>query len=189
MQAARLHEQTHTLDHQHEPRHYGGMTEGENAAGRAWARGRRVHASWGAGIAGSLGKMRPTEVEAAWAALAGASACLGGIILDRSGTLDDGIDEPERTRVKAALLDARVARDALTDELHREALRLGIALFDLDPDREYGSMPELRVVVRDGLAGADGLADVLSLDDGALLPLASRLRDGFEAVAQALPGN
>ena len=133
--------------------------------------------------------MKPTEVEAAWAALAGASACLGGLILDQSGRLDDAIDEPERTQAKAAMLDAQAARDALADALRGEALRLGVALFDLDPNREYPSLLELRVVVRDGLAGADGLADVLSLDDGGLVPLASRLRAGFEAVAQALPSN
>jgi hypothetical protein len=133
--------------------------------------------------------MKPTEVEAAWAALAGASACLGGLMLDRSGDLDDAIDEPERTQVKAALLDARAARDALADVLHGEALDLGVALFDLDANREYASLLELRVVVRDGLAGADGLADVLSLDDGELVPLASRLRAGFEAIAQTLPSN
>jgi hypothetical protein len=114
-------------------------------------------------FAGSLEGVKPAEVEAAWAALAGASACLGGLILDQSGRLDDAIDEPERTQAKAALLDAQAARDA--------------------------SLIELRVVVRDGLAGADGLADVLSLDDGGLVPLASRLRAGFEAVAQALPSN
>ena len=34
--------------------------------------------------------------------------------------------------------------------------------------------------------GADGLADVLSLDEGDLVPHASRLRDGFERVAEAL---
>lgn len=133
--------------------------------------------------------MNRTEVEAAWAALAGASACLGGLILDQSGILDDSIDEPERTQAKAALLDARDARDVLADALHREALRISLALFDLDPNREYASLLELRVVVRDGLAGADGLADVLSLDEGELVPLATRLRSGFEAVAQALPGN
>jgi len=49
------------------------------------------------------------------------------------------------------------------------------------------SLLELRDVVRDGLAEADGVADVLALDDGELVPLASRLRAGFEAVAQALP--
>ena len=132
--------------------------------------------------------MKQTEVESAWAALAGASACLDGLILDRSGVLDDAIDEPEQTQMKAALLDARAARDALADVLHGEALRLGVALFDLDANREYASLLELRVVVRDGLAGADGLAEVLSLDDpgGELVPLASRLRDGFQAVAQAL---
>jgi hypothetical protein len=133
--------------------------------------------------------VKPTEVEAAWATLAGASACLGGLILDQSGGLADAIDEPERTQVRAALLDARAARDALADALHREALRLGVALFDLDANREYASLLELRVVVRDGLAGTDGLADVLSLDDGGLVPLASRLRAGFEAVAEALPSN
>ena len=75
-------------------------------------------------VADSLEGMKPTEVEAAWAALAGASACLGGLILDQSGVLDDAIDEPGRTQVKAALLDARAARDALASALHREALRL-----------------------------------------------------------------
>jgi hypothetical protein len=131
--------------------------------------------------------MKPTEVEAAWAALAGASACLGGLVLDQSGVLADAIDEPERAEVKAALLEARVARDALAEALHREALRLGVALFDLDPNREYTSLLELLVVIRDGLAGADGLADVLSLDDGELVPLASRVRSGFQAVADAVP--
>lgn len=131
--------------------------------------------------------MNPTEVEAAWAALSGASACLGGLVLDQSGVLADAIDEPERAEVKAALLEARVARDALADALHREALRLGVALFDLDPNREYASLLELHVVIRDGLAGADGLADVLSLDDGQLVPLASRVRSGFQAVADAVP--
>jgi hypothetical protein len=130
--------------------------------------------------------MRQAEVEAAWAALSGASACLGGLILDRSGVLDDAIDEPERTQAKAALLDARAARDTLAAALHREALNLGVALFDPDANREYASLLELRVVLRDGVAGADGLADVLSLDDGDLVPYASRLRDGFERVAQAL---
>ena len=130
--------------------------------------------------------MRPTEVETAWAALAGASACLGALILDRSQVLDEAIDEPERTQVKTALLDARAARDALADALHQEALSLGVALFDLDANREYANLLELRVVVRDGLAGADGLADVLSLDNGELVPFASRLRAGFEEVAQAL---
>jgi len=133
--------------------------------------------------------MRPSKVEAAWATLAGASACLGGLILDQSGRLDDAIDEPERSQVKAALLDARAARDALVEVLHREALNLGVALFDPSPNRECASLLELRVVVRDGLASADGLADVLSLDDGEFVPLASRLRAGFEAVAQALPGD
>ena len=149
--------------------------------------------SWQTGIsfAGSLGVMRPTEVEAAWAALAGASACLGALILDPSGVRNDAIDEPVRTQVEAALLDARAARDELVDVLHGEALNLGVALFDLGVNREYASLPELRDVVHDGLAGADGLAEVLSLDDpgGELVPLASRLRDGFEAVDQALPSN
>lgn len=131
--------------------------------------------------------MRAIEVEAAWAALAGASACLGGLVLDQSGVLADAIDEPERTEVQAALLDARVARDTLTEALHREALGLGVALFDLDANREYATLLELRVVIRDGLAGADGLADVLSLDDGELVPLASQLRSGFQAAADALP--
>ena len=130
--------------------------------------------------------MNQTEVEAAWAALAGASACLGGLLLDQSGVLADAIDESERPQVEAALVDARAARDTLADALHREALRLGVALFDLDANREYAGLLELRVVVRDGLAGADGLADVLSLDEGELVPHASRLRDGFEQVAQAL---
>jgi hypothetical protein len=130
--------------------------------------------------------MRQTEVEAAWAALAGASACLGGLILDRSGVLDETIDEPERTQVRAALLDARAARDTLADTLHQEALSLGVALFDLEANREYASLLEFRVVIRDGFAGADGLADVLSFDNGDLVPLASRLRAGFEAVAKAL---
>jgi hypothetical protein len=149
------------------------------------ARGRRSVTRF----AGSLEAMKPDEVKAAWAALVGASACLGGLILDQSGRLDDAIDEPERTQVKAALLDAQAARDALADALHGVALRLAISLFDPDPDREYASLLELRVVVRDGLAGADGLADVLSLDDGGLVPLASRLRAGFEAVAQVLSSN
>ena len=133
---------------------------------------------------GSLAAMRQTEVEAGWAALAGASACLAGLILDSSGVLDEAIDEPARTQVKAALVDARAARDTLADAFHREALRLGVALFDLDANREYTSVLELRVVVRDGLAGADGLADVFSLDNGDLVPLASRLRDGFDGVAR-----
>jgi hypothetical protein len=131
--------------------------------------------------------MNRTEVEAAWAAFAGASACLGGLMLDQSGILADSIDEPERTQVEAALRDAQTACDALTDALRREAVQLRLALFELDPDREYASLLELRAVVRDGLAGADGLADVLSLDEGELVPLATRLRSGFEAVAQALP--
>ena len=130
--------------------------------------------------------MRQAEVEAAWAALAGASACLGALIDDRSGVLDDATGEQEGRQVEAALLDARAARDTLADALHLEALRLGVALFDLDANREYASLLKLRVVLRDGLAGADGLADVLSLDDGDLVPLASRLRQGFEAVTQAL---
>ncbi len=138
---------------------------------------------------GSLVAMNRTEVEAAWAALAGASACLGGLILDRSGVIADAIDESERPRVEAALLDARAACDTLADALRAEALRLGLALLDLDPDREYASLLELHAVVRDGLAGADGLAEVLSLDEGELVPPASRLRSGFEAVAEALPGS
>lgn len=133
--------------------------------------------------------MNRTEVEAAWAALAGASASLGGLIVDQSAILADSIDEPEWTQVKTALLDARAARDALADALHGEALRLGLALFDLDPNSEYASLLELRGVVRDGLAGADGLADVLSLDEGEFVPLATRLRSGLEAVSQALPSN
>jgi hypothetical protein len=71
--------------------------------------------------------------------------------------------------------------------LHREARQSGIALFDPDPNREYGGLLELRVVIRDGLAEADGLADLLTLDGGELVPFASRLRDGFQAVADALP--
>ena len=132
--------------------------------------------------------MERVQVEAAWAALAGASACLGGLILDRWGVRDDVIDEPERTRVKAALLDARAARDKLAELLHREARGLGILLVDADANREYSNLAELREVVRDGLADADGLAEVLALDDpgGELVPLASRVRDGFEAVAQGL---
>jgi hypothetical protein len=133
--------------------------------------------------------MNQTEVETAWAALAGASGCLGGLTLDVAGILAGTIDAPERTQVDAALQDARVACDALADALNREAVRLGVALFDLDPDREYSSLSELRVVVRDGLAGTDGLADVLSLDDGELVPLATRLRSGFEVVAQVLPSD
>jgi len=135
--------------------------------------------------------MQATVVEAAWAALAGTSACLGGLILDRSGVRDDAIDEPEQTQVEAALLDARAARDELANVLHGEALRLGVALFDLDANREYTSLSELHDVVNDGLAGADGLAEVLSLDDpdGELVPLASRLRDGFGTVAEALPSD
>lgn len=135
--------------------------------------------------------MKAIEVEAAWAALAGASACLGGLILDRSGVRDDAIGEDQRTQVEAALLDARAARDELANVLHAEALRLGVALFDLDANREYSSLLELRDVVRDGLAGADGLAEVVSLDDpgGELVSFASRMRDGFETVAQAVPSN
>ena len=95
--------------------------------------------------------MNQTEVEAAWAALAGASACPGGLILDQSGILPDTIDEPERTQVGAALLDARAARDELVEALHGEALRLGVALFDPNPNREYASLSELRVVIRMGL--------------------------------------
>jgi hypothetical protein len=133
--------------------------------------------------------MNETEVEAGWAALAGASGCLGGLTLDAAGILADTIDESERTQVVAALQDARAACDGLADALNREAVRLGLALFDLDPDREFTSLSELRVVVRDGLAGTDGLADVLSLDEGELVPLATRLRSGFEAVAQALPSD
>ena len=130
--------------------------------------------------------MRQAGVEAAWAALAGASACLGALIDDRSGVLGDAISEQERPQVEAALLDTRAARDMLAGALHGEAHGLGVALFDLDANREYASLLELRVVVRDGLAGADALADVLSLDNGDLVPLASRLRDGFDEVAQAL---
>src|SRR5262249_20913285 len=102
--------------------------------------------------AGSLEVIQATVVEAAWAALAGTSACLGGLILDRSGVRDDAIDELERTQVEAALLDARAARDELASVLH-----------------------------------GDGLAEALSLDDpdGELVPLASRLRDGFGTVAEA----
>jgi hypothetical protein len=135
--------------------------------------------------------MNPTQLEAAWAALAAASACLGGLILDSSGGLGDAIDEPRRTQAEAALADARAARDELIDVLHGEAHRLGIALFDADANREYSGLPELRDVVKDGLTDADGLAEVLSLDDpgGELVSLASRLRAGFEAVAQALPSN
>jgi hypothetical protein len=112
-------------------------------------------------------------------------------MLDRSGVRADLIDEPERTQIEAALLDARAARDELATVLHGEALRVGVALFDLEANREYSNLVELRDVVRDGLAGADGLAEVLSLDDpgGKLVSLASRLRDGFQTVAQALPSN
>ena len=133
--------------------------------------------------------MKAPAVEAAWAALAGASACLGGLILDRTDVLADAIDEPELTRVRAALVDAQAARDALVDALHREAFQAGITLFDPSPTREYESLLELRVVIRDGLADTDGLADVLTLDDGELVPFASRLRDGFQAVAEALSGH
>jgi hypothetical protein len=131
--------------------------------------------------------MKAQAIEAAWAALAGASACLGGLVLDSSGVLADAVDEPERTQVEAALLDGSAARDALVDVLHREALQAGIALFDANPNREYASLSELRVVIRDGLAGADGLADLFTIDGGELVPFASRLRDSFQAVAQALP--
>ncbi len=133
--------------------------------------------------------MNPTEIEAAWAALAGTSGCLGGLALDQSGILADSIDEPERTQVEAALRDAQAACDALADALRRDAAQVGLALFDLDPNREYASLLELRAVLGDGRAGADGLADVLSLDEGELVPLASRVRSGFEAVAGALPGD
>ena len=128
-------------------------------------------------------------VEAAWAALAGASACLGGLIRDESGVLADAVDEPELTRVKAALLDAGAAGDELSAALHREAFQAGLTLFDANPDREYANLVQLRVVNRDGLADADGLADVLSLNGGELVPLAGRLRDGFQAVSDALPGH
>jgi hypothetical protein len=133
--------------------------------------------------------MNATEVEAAWATLAGASACIGGLILDESGRLHDAIEEPERAEVEAALLDARAARDELATRLHREALKLGIALFDADPNRQYTSLTELRSVGDDGLAEADGLAEVLSLDDGSgeLVALASRIRAGFETLARTLP--
>jgi hypothetical protein len=150
----------------------------EPPAGRADSRNRVASTS-----------MRAPEVEAAWAALAGASACLGGLIPDLSGVWDDAIGEPERTQVKAALLDARAARDELADRLHKEALSLGVALFDSEANRGYSGLLELRDVVKDGLAGADGLAEVLSLNDpgGELVALASRLRDGFEALTRALP--
>jgi hypothetical protein len=128
------------------------------------------------------------SIEAAWAALAGASACLGGLIRDDSGVLVDAIDEPELTQVRAALVDAGAARDELSAALHREAFQAGLTLFDANPERGYASLVELRVVIRDGLADADGLADVLSLDGGELVPFASRLRDGFQAVSDALPG-
>jgi hypothetical protein len=128
-------------------------------------------------------------VEAAWAALAGGSACLGGLIRDDSGVLADAIDESDLTQVRAALLDAGAARDELSAALHREAFQAGITLFDANPEREYATIVQLRVVIRDGLADADGLADVLSLNGGELVPLASRLRDGFQAVADALPGH
>jgi hypothetical protein len=72
---------------------------------------------------------------------------------------------------------------------HREALEAGVTLFDPSPERDYGSLGQLRVVVRDGLAEVDGLADVLALDGGELVPLASRLRDGFQTVAGALPAD
>jgi hypothetical protein len=131
--------------------------------------------------------VKPTEIEAAWAALAGASACLGGLILDTSGVLDDNVEEPERAAVKAALLDGRAARDELAERLHREALAAAVALFDLDPNRDYSTLPELREVAGDGLAEADGLAEVLVLDGGELVPLASRMRVAFEATVGALP--
>jgi hypothetical protein len=100
--------------------------------------------------------------------------------------LADAIDETEQARVKAALEDASAARDQLVDVFHREAFQAGVTLFDPSPEREYGSLSQLRVVVRDGLAEVDGLADVLSLDGGELVPLASRLRAGFQAVAETL---
>jgi hypothetical protein len=131
--------------------------------------------------------LKAQAVEAAWAAFAGASACLGGLIDDRSGVLADSIDEPELTQVRAALGDGRAARDELADALHREALQAGVALFEMNPNRDYATLLKLRVVIRDGLAGADGLADVLTLDDGELVRFVSRLRDGFQAVADALP--
>jgi hypothetical protein len=133
--------------------------------------------------------MRPTEVEAGWAALAGASACLGGLVLDESGRLNDAIDESEQAQVQAALLDARAARDQLANRFHQEALGLGVALFDADANRQYSSLAELRSVIDDGLAGADGLAEVVSLNDptGELVALATQLRNGFETLARALP--
>ncbi len=134
--------------------------------------------------------MRTTEIEAAWAALAGAAACLGGLILDTSGVLDGTIDEPDRAAVKTALLDAGAARDELAERLHREALAAGVALFDPDPNRDYSSLTELREVVSQGLADAEGLAEVFVLGDpGGFVQLASRLRAGFEAADGALPAD
>jgi hypothetical protein len=133
--------------------------------------------------------MKAMAIEAAWAALAGASACLSGLVRDGSGVLAGSVDEAEQAQVRAALGDASAARDELVDVFHREAFQAGVTLFDPSPEREYGSLSQLRVIVRDGLAESDGLADVLSLDGGELVPLASRLRDGFQAVADALPGD
>ena len=132
--------------------------------------------------------MRSAEIEAAWAALAGASACLGGLILDAAGVFAAAVEESELAGVNAALLDARAARDELAEKLHGEARSAGVALFDLDPNRDYATLPELRDVVGQGLADAEGLGAVLVLDDpGGFIPLASRLRAGFEAAAAALP--
>ena len=118
----------------------------------------------------------------------GRRPCLGGLILDTSGVLDGTVDEPERAAVKAALVDAGAARDELAERLQREALAAGVALFDPDPNRDYSSLTELREVVSQGLADAEGLAEVFVLGDpGGFVQLASRIRAGFEAIDGALP--